>query len=264
MARPERNSVDYFPFFCEEGNKMFVLEATYGNDGFATFVKLLRELAKTDYHYLNLSKQSTLMYLSAKCKVSKEVLEAIINDLVDLGKFDHDLWTSNRIIWCQDFIDSIQDAYLKRNNKCLNYDGLLTLLDGLGVRKLSKCNRTDTGNAQIKENKIKEEESKEEGIFELVVWPTFQDFWEKYDKKVGRPNAEKLYKNISQGAREKIMEHLDSYVFIEKQFRKDPERYLKTEAWNNEVVLKQQPVNNGKSITAQGTLDRHNSYRQQS
>ena len=38
MARPERNSVDYFPFLCEEGNKMFYLEETYGNDGFATFV----------------------------------------------------------------------------------------------------------------------------------------------------------------------------------------------------------------------------------
>ena len=46
MARPQRNNVDYFPFYCEEGNKMFYLEETYGNDGFAVFVKLLRELAK--------------------------------------------------------------------------------------------------------------------------------------------------------------------------------------------------------------------------
>ena len=48
MARPERNNVDYFPFYCEDGNKMFYLEETYGNDGFATFIKLLRELAKTN------------------------------------------------------------------------------------------------------------------------------------------------------------------------------------------------------------------------
>jgi len=135
MARPERNSIDYFPFLCEEGNKMFYLEETYGNDGFATFVKLLRELAKTDYHYLNLSKPSTLMYLSAKCKVSKEVLEAIINDLVYLGKFDATLWKENKIVWCQDFIESIQDAYKKRNNKCITLDGLLTILNSLGVLK---------------------------------------------------------------------------------------------------------------------------------
>ena len=68
MARPEKNTVEYFPFICDEGNKMFYIEETYGNDGFATFVKLLRELAKTNYHYLDLSKPTTQMFLSAKCK----------------------------------------------------------------------------------------------------------------------------------------------------------------------------------------------------
>ena len=117
MARPERNNVDYFPFMCEDGNKMFYIEETYGNDGFATFVKLLSELAKTNYHFLDLSKPTTLMFLSAKCKVSKETLLSIINDLVDLGKFDATLWNENKVIWCQDFIDSIEDAYIRRNKK---------------------------------------------------------------------------------------------------------------------------------------------------
>lgn len=144
MARPERNNVDYFPFICEDGNKMFYIEETYGNDGFATFVKLLRELAKTNYHYLDLSKPSTMMFLSAKCKISKEVLESIIKDLVELGKFDKDLWTENKIIWCQDFVDSIQDAYIKRNNKCISLDGLRILLTSLGVLKPSKCTLKDT------------------------------------------------------------------------------------------------------------------------
>lgn len=138
MARPQRNNVDYFPFYCEEGKKMFYLEETYGNDGFATFTKILRELAKSDYHYLNLSNPTTIMFLSAKCKVSKEVLEAIINDLVDLEKFDSILWNENKIIWCQDFTDSIQDAYAKRKNECITYNSLLHLLDSLGVRKLVK------------------------------------------------------------------------------------------------------------------------------
>ena len=137
MARPEKNTVEYFPFLCDDGKKMFYLEETYGNDGFATFVKLLRELAKTDYHYLDLSKTTTMMFLSAKCKVSKEILESIINDLVDLEKFDSILWKENKVIWCQDFIDSIQDAYNKRKNECITKQGLLLLLDSLGVRKLS-------------------------------------------------------------------------------------------------------------------------------
>jgi hypothetical protein len=36
------------------------------------------------------------MFLAAKCKVSKEVLISIINDLVELGKFDSYLWNENK------------------------------------------------------------------------------------------------------------------------------------------------------------------------
>jgi len=183
MARPERNSVDYFPFLCEEGNKMFYLEETYGNDGFATFVKLLRELAKTEYHYLNLSKPSTMMYLSAKCKVQKVVLESIINDLVDLGKFDADLWKENHVVWCQDFIDSIQDAYKKRNNNCITFDGLLIILDSLGIRKLQKSTPKEPVNPQIKEKKSKEEDIKEKyEVRKLKFSSTLEPFLEIYGR----------------------------------------------------------------------------------
>lgn len=155
MARPERNNVDYFPFYCDDGKKMFYIEETYGNDGFATFVKILRELAKTDFHYINLSVPTTLMFLSAKCKVSKETLLLIINDLVDLGKFDSVLWKENQIIWCEDFIKGVKDAYQKRNNKCIDYKGLLSLLDSLGVRKLSKQESEGVDNPQSKEDYTK-------------------------------------------------------------------------------------------------------------
>ena len=77
MARPERNNVDYFPFYCEDGQKMFYIEQQYGNDGFATFIKILRELTKKDYHFLHLDKASE-MFLSAKCKVSIETSNSII------------------------------------------------------------------------------------------------------------------------------------------------------------------------------------------
>lgn len=53
MARPERNNVDYFPFICKEGKAMYYIEQKYNNDGYATWVKLLRQLAVTNYHFLN-------------------------------------------------------------------------------------------------------------------------------------------------------------------------------------------------------------------
>jgi hypothetical protein len=176
MARPERNNVDYFPFYCEDGKKMFYIEETYGNDGFAAFVKILRELAKTDYHYLDLSKNTTLMFLSAKCKITKDLLETIIADLVELGKFNSMLWRENKIIWCQDFIDSVQDAYKKRNNDCITFEGLLHLLDSLGVRKLGLGETTVPVKPQRKEEEIKEKKTKEEESKENDLEPSELNF----------------------------------------------------------------------------------------
>jgi len=210
MARPQRNNVDYFPFYCEEGEKMYYIEETYGNDGFATFIKLLRELAKVDYHYLNLSKPSSLMFLSAKCKISKEVLEAIINDLVDLGKFDSKLWKENKIIWCQDFIDSIQDAYIKRKSKCIDKGSLLLLLDSLGVRKLSKSSNKPSLSSQSTpinpQSKVKysiEDKRKEELFREWLI----------YRKQINKDiKAERTVETLAKRFNEESLERISFVV----------------------------------------------------
>jgi hypothetical protein len=160
MARPERNTVDYFPFYCEEGKKMFYIEQTYGNDGFAVFVKLLRELAKTDYHYLDLSTDTTAMYLSAKCRVKTELMNAVIDDLAKLGKFHFELWFTYKIIWCDDFINSIQDAYARRNNKCIDLDGLCKHLRDNCNTLIKLTSKTGNKKPHIKEDYNKEEEIK--------------------------------------------------------------------------------------------------------
>lgn len=177
MARPERNDVDYFPYLCKEGKAMFYIEQKYSNDGFATWIKILRQLAVTNYHYLNLNNKADLMILSAKCKVSEEILISIINDLVELGEFDKKLWIENRIIWNQKFIDSIQDAYKKRNNKCITYEGLRKLILSLGVCKQGYGNEKRTRNPQSKVKYTKVKESKEDFIDKIV--DLFKDAYEK-------------------------------------------------------------------------------------
>ena len=211
MARPEKNTVEYFPFLCDEGKKMFYIEETYGNDGFSTFIKILRELAKTDYHYLNLSKNTTLMFLSAKCKVSKETLEYIIKDLVELGKFDRVLWFENKVIWCQDFIDSIQDAYNKRKNKCITYEGLLLHLISLGVRKPNK-------------SKLKSSLNTQTILEETKVYKTILDRKREFYNSL-IPFLEIYSKEIIKEFYEYWSEHGD----IDRKFRKEKEKSFNTE-----------------------------------
>lgn len=164
MARPERNNVDYFPFFCKEGKAMYYLETTYKNDGFATWVKILRELAVTNYHHLVLSDKVQLMYLASKCKIEVELLESIINDLCDLEEFDKELWTDYKIIWCEKFIESIQDAYKKRRNKCISKSSLLQSLRNrkpiISSPKVDLSNSEGSINPQSKLKETKRKETK--------------------------------------------------------------------------------------------------------
>lgn len=170
MARKEQNNVDYFPFLCKEGKAMFFIENKYGNDGYATWIKILRQLAVTNYHYLNLSEYSELMYLSAKCRISEELLINIINDLCTLGEFDRDLWMHNRIIYSQKFVDNIEDAYSRRKNKIINMHTLCEHLNASGVQtaynnsiNVSKTEQTANINTQskVKNSKVKNSKVKE-------------------------------------------------------------------------------------------------------
>ena len=180
MARPERNTVDYFPFYCEEGKKMFYLEQTYGNDGFAVFVKLLRELAKTEFHFLNLQNETTAMYLSAKCRVKTELMITIINDLAKLGKFHSELWFTYKIIWCEDFIKSIEDAYTRRNNKCIDFDGLCKHLQDNCNTEIKLMSKNGSSKPQRKEEDKKEKE--------IITWRT--------DFKIYKNELREAYKSI--------------------------------------------------------------------
>ena len=168
------------------------------------------------------------MFLSAKCKVSKEVLESIIKDLVNLEKFDAELWDDCKVVWCQDFIDSIQDAYRKRNNLCMTKQGLSSILISLGRKKLDKVHNKGVGNTQIKEKEIKEKEIKEK---------SFDIFWNIYDKKVDTKNCKDKFEKLTEKERLLILEVVQAYVNSKPdvQFRKNPLTWLNGKCWNDEL-----------------------------
>lgn len=158
MARPERNDVDYFPFYCKEGKTMFYIEQTYGNDGFAVWVKLLRSLATTNHHFLNLSSKPDLMFLSSKCRVEETLLLKIISDLAEFGEIDKELWEERRVIWSEKFIDSIRRVYDKRSNTLINKRAVIDIINGNPGRNNEETDESGHVNpeSKVKERKVKE------------------------------------------------------------------------------------------------------------
>lgn len=167
MGRNEKNDVDYFPFYCKEGKTMHVIETKFRNDGFAVWVKLLRQLATTDFHYLDLRDELDVIYLSSRCLVEQEVLIGVLDILAKFNEIDGELWTKHRIVWNQKFVDSINDAYNKRRNKPLFRQ---SLIDKLNLNDGVKAVKQDI-NTQSKVKESKEDKSKVN--IDTVVPPFF-------------------------------------------------------------------------------------------
>lgn len=124
MARPERRDVDYFPFYAKEGKTLFILESEYGCKGTGFFTNVMRFLAGEKDHHYCIRDEGDQLYFFTKCHCDEESGLDMISIMVKTGKLDRDLWEQAKILASQDFIDSIQDAYKRRNNDCITISKL--------------------------------------------------------------------------------------------------------------------------------------------
>ncbi|MBD3407140.1 MAG: hypothetical protein GF411_13560 [Candidatus Lokiarchaeota archaeon] len=90
-----------------------------------------------------------------------------------LGVFDQSLWNEYKIIWNQNFIDSIQDAYKRRRNECINREMLvenLGLLQAPSPSDKSNCRHNVDINPQtiVEKKKRKNRTSKSKGRIQIL------------------------------------------------------------------------------------------------
>ena len=70
----------------------------------------------------------------------------------------------------------------------------------------------------------------------LFTDKNFEDFWKLYDKKIGKVNTQKEWKKLKPLEIERVFQHVPFYLKTrEKQYRKDPERYLKHKVFMDEI-----------------------------
>jgi hypothetical protein len=190
MARKSKNTVDYFPHDCTHGRKMYIVESQFGNDGYAVWFKLLEQLGLAEDHYLDLRDYSQMMFLSSYCKVDEDTFKSILDLLCKIGAINKFLWEKD-IIFSDKFIDSVQEAYKRRNNECITF---IDLCKHLGF----KCEHNDDskGLNDSKKPQIKVKESKEEEIKE----DNSKEFEPKAPsskpKKVSSPSDKKLHQDL--------------------------------------------------------------------
>lgn len=168
MARPKKQTVDYFPHFATSGKTMYILESRFGNDGYAFWFKLLELLATTDGHVIDASNPSEWEFLLAKTRVDEDLGREMLEMLAKLEAIDTELWESS-IIWSENFVQNIADVYKKRRTsippkpspKSISYpklsDGAVSGTDNPNTTVVSV---NENPQSKVKETIVKETKGK--------------------------------------------------------------------------------------------------------
>lgn len=127
MARPSKAVVDYFPLVCKWGDSIKYIEDTYGNDGFICWVKLLQKLGRTEYHYFDFKDMKQRKIFCAELKLNEQLIKQILDELAEFDCIDKELW-KQEIIFSENFVSSIKDAYRNRTIKPLFKAEVIQLL----------------------------------------------------------------------------------------------------------------------------------------
>lgn len=113
MARPKKQTVDYFPHYCNHSKTLDIVEAQYGNDGYAFWFKMLEILGKNEAHVFDYSSNGAWLYLLTYTLVPEAKAKELLETFATLGMIDKDLWEKN-IIWVQHFVDEHVSLYARR------------------------------------------------------------------------------------------------------------------------------------------------------
>jgi len=92
---------DFFPCYASE-REMWYIRNNFGNDGYAVWSILLEELSKEANNLIEMNHMN-LTLLASESLVSEEKLMQVIEALIQLGKFDSDLWRKNNILYAYRF-----------------------------------------------------------------------------------------------------------------------------------------------------------------
>ena len=67
---------------------------------------------------------------------------------------------------------------------------------------------------------------------------SFEEFWELYDKKIGRTKCEKLWSKLTAKEKNDCLQYVPFYVQAQPQkcFRKNPETFLRNKSFYDEII----------------------------
>jgi hypothetical protein len=160
MARPAKTKVDYFPHMTHSGKTIAILEARWGNDGYAFWFKLLEMLGDSNDFSFNCNHSSDWEYLLSKTRVTEPVARAILDKLAEIEAIDADCWRQ-KIVWSDNFVNNLEPVFEKRKKQAPQKPEFLEQKPFPGEISGNLCggNSAEPGIIPTETDKVKESKS---------------------------------------------------------------------------------------------------------
>ena len=142
MARPNKQTVDYFPHQVSNGKTKLILQNEFGNDGYAFWFQLLELLCVSDNQVYDYNNPASWRLLLAQTHVTEDIAVSILQLLADLEAIDPELHKA-KIIWSQNLIENLELVYKRRSTGTPEKPVIANKNpDNVDIKRHTKLNKT--------------------------------------------------------------------------------------------------------------------------
>ena len=206
----------WFPHDTTAFNDMKIesMTSVYGSEGYGFYWIIVETLSMEEGYKLSLQKKSVYGVLSRRTQSTPEKIKEFVEDCIN----DFELFQSDGdYFWSA----SLQRRLKKRDDKSEKARELVNRRWNKQKSNADKSAKKDTESRSSFSDKDK-----------------FEIFWSIYDKKVGKEKSSSLWNKLSKKDKEDCMKFIPLYIKERpnKQYRKNPETFLRNKSWNDEII----------------------------
>jgi len=249
MARPEKHTADYFPFYVKDGKTLFILESKYGCKGTGFFTNVLRFLCDNPDHHYSIKEESDRLFFFSKTRCDEESGMDMLNIMAKTGKILSSWWVSSAVIYSPDLINSLKDAYRSRRNTLLTHDEIM-VIHGIkspgGELSASETPQADGILNADNPQKKRKEKKRNNPLTPLTIsqQKLFDKFYSAYPNKKSKGQAEKAFSKIDPDEQllatmvatiERAKTHDVQWLKDNGAFIPHPATWLNAKGWEDEI-----------------------------
>lgn len=114
LGRNVKRNAEYYSHYVNRSKTVRLLQANFGNDGYAVWYKLLELCTHADEHLGCLNDEIDMLDFLDYALVDELRFNNIMKFLIKIGKVDEGLWINSKEIWIQKLVDNLIPLYEKR------------------------------------------------------------------------------------------------------------------------------------------------------